>query len=105
MHNTIVVFVSMQQFSAKGEECSIRKAVIFQNDAHFFMLKEPGYRRRYSDGTSQILTSEQRLDFTIPIDLLQNDGACFNANLCFTRTILPWAIGGNVDSCRLYHAN
>src|ERR1700739_4745442 len=61
-----------QHLPAKRKKGGIRKTIVFENDSLFFLLKKPGNRFADCATAAKIFVTQQRLDVTIPVDLIQN---------------------------------
>jgi hypothetical protein len=91
MHNAFIVPPMREGKCAKTKEVRRRQAIVLQDNAFRFMLKEPIDGLTHSLAAAQVLLSKQGFHFTWPIHLCDHP-AHFFAALGFA---------GHVESCSI----
>ena len=54
LHDTDVIPINGEQSFTKRKKRHVREAVVFQDNAKFFLFKKPGYSLAYGNFTSQV---------------------------------------------------
>ena len=63
-----VIFVAIQQRFAINEKIGVRQAIVFQDNALFFLLKEPFYKAEHSVFGAFVVVKKISKYFAIPVN-------------------------------------
>src|SRR5690606_17623679 len=69
LHNPGVIPIGGQHSRTKREKRTLRQAIVFENNAIFFLVEEPGNGFAHRNLTPEVSGSEQCFYVALPIDV------------------------------------
>ena len=100
----LIITIARQQGGAIHEEIRMGHAVIFQDDAMFFLGQKPGYRSDRTEATTLIDIGIELRNGARPVDASLYQPPCGCHLLSFAWPILARAIGSHIDETGSHRA-